>query len=241
MQLADLEKLADSLQRSKSVSVVEGRVHALEGRLDGAQQKLDGIGLSRQFLLESEGRAHSLQQMLEDLFSRIEGKAGTVNALSEDLAHARALRAEWQADALQAEERQREIRGALDRQESQLAELGGVWRNLDVMRDEAESRQETLSVAAKRFDKLQEAVIEADNHMEQVQKRHKNVERVGRELDKLLQQTHALDNRISAIDSKRSSLYEAEFKIGNLQNLMHDIEARVENFKGQKAVIDHVS
>ena len=36
----------------------------------------------------------------------------------------------------------------------------------------------------------------------------------------LLQRTRAFDNRISAIDSKRSSLYDAEFKIGNLQNLM---------------------
>ena len=124
--------------------------------------------------------------------------------------------------------------------------------------------------AAMRFDELQEGTAELENHIEQIQKRHQSVERVGRELDRLcdcyddarrdaqrlaestkdvadtkekldeiLQRTDELDNRIRAIDSKRSSIYEAEFKIDNLQN--HDIEARVENFKGQKAVIDHVS
>jgi len=272
--LVGLETRSESIQTpaEEPGEPAEKKIEAVSTLNDREQQKLAGIGLSLEFLVESEGRAHSLRQTLEDLFSRIERKAGTVNALNEDLAHARAVRAEWQADALHAEARQREIRGALERQESQLVKLDGVWRKLDAMGDEAEARQETLIAATKVVDKLQEAVTKADNHVEQVQKTNENVERVRREidelsgacdtvrsdaqsvleskkevaetkdkLDELLQQTHVLDDRINVIDSKRSSLQKAEFKIATLQNLLNNIEKRVESVKGQRAVIVHAS
>jgi len=271
-KLSGLETRSESIQTPAEElgEPAEKKIEAFSTLADGEQQKLAGIGLSLEFLVESEGRAHSLRQTLEDLFSRIERKTGTVNALNEDLAHARAVRAEWQADALHA--RQREIRGALERQESQLVKLDGVWRKLDAMGDEAEARQETLIAATKVVDKLQEAVTKADNHVEQVQKTNENVERVRREidelsgacntvrsdaqsvleskkevaetkdkLDELLQQTHALDDRINVIDSKRSSLQKAEFKIATLQNLLNNIEKRVASVKGQRAVIVHAS
>ena len=89
------------------------------------------------------------------------------------------------------------------------------------------------------LDRLCDCYDDARRDAQRLAESTKDVADTKEKLDEILQRTDELDNRIRAIDSKRSSIYEAEFKIDNLQN--HDIEARVENFKGQKAVIDHVS
>ena len=212
-----LEKLETATARA------DGRVE----RLEAFKGEFDQVGeLCNQWgeqVVQIEARQRELEVSVEATDSHL----SKVGELQRDLENR-------QAGLAASEKRMADYERTLD-SHKELAEA--VERKIEFIN----SRQASVDRLKRDVEGLYEAAHRTRKEATKVAGTRQEILDTQELLDQLQGQTVQVQKKLRSVEAKHKYIEEAESKVEKLSLLMQDIDVNLENFHGQKAIIDHVA
>jgi chromosome segregation ATPase len=248
-RLAELESRHGILgQKLERVDTLETSLSASETRAADLGQELAALGerIAREGgqlekVAEEAGRAAAQREQWRRELNETEGRQREVQQ------RASGLEAEVQKLAA-LEERIATRQGELLRSEERLERYGARIGNLDARLEELDRKLDLVNSRHTLVDRIKREVeviaATCEKSREDALKvvgARKTLEDADRRMETVEVRTAAMEDRFAKIEKKFASLQAAEIKVDALGNLIGDIEVNLENFREQKAIIDHVA
>jgi DNA repair exonuclease SbcCD ATPase subunit len=248
-RLAELERRhADLGQRLVRVEAMETSLAASETRAADLGQELAGLGdrIAREGsrldkVAEEVGRAVTQREEWRQELAETQGRQRAVEE--------KAAAAETALQKLAELEQRLAVRqGELLRSEENLGRYGERIGSLDARLEELDRKLDLVNTRHALVDRIKREVeviaVTCEKSREDALKvvgARKSIEDAARRMETVEGRTSAMEDRFARIEKKFASLEAAEVKVDTLGNLLADIEINLENFKEQKAIIDHVA
>jgi len=218
---------ARSADLGQEIAAMAERITRERGALDRVSEEVGRLTAQREQwrreLNETEGRQREVRESAAAIAARLQD----LDAAEERLA---ARHGELQSSEERIERYGARV-GSLDARLEELDRKLDLVNSRHTLVDRIKREVEAIAATCEKSREDALRVVGARKTIEDADRRTANVEA----------RTTAMEDRFARMERKFASLETAEGKVDALCNLIADIEINLENFREQKAIIDHVA
>jgi chromosome segregation ATPase len=125
--------------------------------------------------------------------------------------------------------------------EGRLERLEALLSGLDHKIEEVETRHQSVEQVKQQVEMLFESTEKTRNDAMAVLGARQEILDTRGKLELLLREASVLGTKYDGLDRRRESVDQAQAKMEHLANVIADVEANIENLKGQRTVVEHVA
>jgi chromosome segregation ATPase len=237
-QLSEVQRLVTSLQGSKVLTTMDGRLAGLEQRLEAFESRLPGFEAIERSITDSEKRALGLAEKVDQLGARVETQNERLGVLNQEVERVNDRRKDWLQEVSRVESRQKELHYHSETTELQLRKVSDLARHLDERRNELAVTERKLSQYDERVTAFETLLSDLNGKMDYLKSREDAVSQIQHQVDTLFETCERTRNHAMAVVGARQEIAEAREKLDKLAERSALLDGKLGQLEAGRAQLE---